>query len=182
MAIVRECESHFNFNSKLTKEFQLLANDWKRNTGKMPVGSHNEVELIFKDGGGLNIEAGQVNWRLGIRNEIEYWREVKQVESLSKTVDDIEEGMFLKCENTIWFCKGFNCSGKLLCLPANLDPICTGTVPFTKEAFCEDSWSYTYNGIYKPFVKKETEEQRKIRELEETINKAKQQIQELKGK
>lgn len=97
-----------------------------------------------------------------------------------KTVDDIEVGMFLRSQGSTFICLGVLGFGYIHICPFNV-----GTKPSVMRssawAFVEGEWSYTYNGIYKSFVKKETEEQRKIQELEETINKAKQQIQELKS-
>lgn len=158
---------------------------WEINKGKMPVHGDVLVEALLKGGEKRKTLAGKLNWSLGSgalfpNYEIQYWREVDKV-NVNKTVDDIEEGMFIFSGVTIWFCKGIGCTGKVLLIPLNVDPSCTCVQSFPKESFCDDFWSYTYDGKYQPFVPKETEEQKKIRELEETINNAKQLIQELKG-
>jgi hypothetical protein len=79
----------------------------------------------------------------------------------SKTVDDIEAGMFIRFQGSTF--------------------ICLDILGFGYIFVCPLGWSYTYDGEYSPFVNEETEEQKKIRELEEIINKAEQQIQELRG-
>ena len=107
-----------------------------------------------------------------------YYPKVNKVES--KSVDDIEVGMFLRLQGSTFICLGVLGFGYIHICPFEIGTKSTVIRSFT-SAFIAGQWSYTYEGEYQSFVAKETEEQRKIKELEETIHKAQQQIQELKG-
>lgn len=108
----------------------------------------------------------------------------KEVAKQVRSVDDLELGMFLKSEtgNVVvvtrdaWRgnnLKFFSCSNM-----ANAQVAQNGAGKEFYDKF--HSWSYTYSGEYTPIIK-ETEAERKIKELEATIELAQKQLQEYKG-
>ena len=91
-----------------------------------------------------------------------------------KGIDDLEIGMFLS--NTInKYCVLGVTGGKVdtIILTSIIHHI------YNSDFNAFDSWSLTFEGEYTP-VARETKQEKTIRELEETTNKAKQQIKELK--
>lgn len=110
-------------------------------------------------------------------------KEDKVVTKQVRGVDDLELGMFLKSEtgNVVVVTQAvgkdlhiefFSCSNM-----ANANVARNGAGREFYDKF--NSWSYTYNGKYTPIVK-ETEAERKIKELEATIELAQKQLNELK--
>ncbi len=99
--------------------------------------------------------------------DLEMTKEVKQVRS----VEDLEVGMF------VW-----SGSYKYVVLEVNSNRFDVANVGSSGEVFRNqsfnwvESWSYTYNGEYTQVIK-ETEAERKIKELEETVKSATQTLE-----
>ena len=91
-----------------------------------------------------------------------------------KGIEDLEVGMFLY-NNINKYCVLGVTGGKVDSI------ILTGSIHNTYNSSfdCFDLWSYTYNGEYTPIVK-ETEAEKKIKELEATIALAQKQLEEYK--
>lgn len=110
--------------------------------------------------------------------DLEMNKEVKVVRS----VDDLEVGMFIRWNSYMDYCYvvskpkqiiSFNTGGVFNCGEGGC---------WADDNFYTSSWSYIYNGEYTPIVKDtvETEAERKIKELEATIELAQKQLQEYK--
>ena len=158
------------------------------------IGKISGVDWGHAPEGATHLSPASYHWRRISGNEVYYWnsstsnwkelysvsmvRYISKEEDLGmqKTVNDIEVGLFTKDSyghirvilsreggNLRWFYFPLNMTtnGKLY------------------EFNQTDSWSYTYDGPYTPFVSTETEEDKKLRELKETISQAQKQIDEI---
>lgn len=158
--------------------------------------THYKKQFFYKlkDGVWMYYEGEGLGWNESSNNAVWFKSVVSKEEDLEMTketkvvrgVDDLEVGMFVKETNgtirTIIAVVGskiktctFMMSGVIL------DSCRVNDYYDWKEVV--NSWSYTYNGEYAPIVKEvvETEAERKIKELEATIELAQKQLQEYKG-
>lgn len=72
-----------------------------------------------------------------------------------KTLNQIEEGMFIEVLDSKWFCKGHNEFGMPLLMQLDAQWSTVQTQAFTHDELNDATWSYTYQGKYGPFVKDE---------------------------
>lgn len=94
-----------------------------------------------------------------------------------KTVKDLDVGVFIKWDGSA--------SPYVFIDTDTLLSFSTGDKfvrdeGFTDRTLAQAFWSHTYSGEYTPIMK-ETEAERKIKELEDTIELAQKQLQEYKG-
>lgn len=93
-----------------------------------------------------------------------------------KGIEDLEDGLFFRTDTGYTYVVLYGDGVEKQCWNMyNCNSAVWGVTGFDKII----SWSYTYNGEYIPIVK-ETEEERKIKELEATIELAQKQLQEYK--
>lgn len=108
----------------------------------------------------------------------------KKETKVVRGVEDLEIGLFLKDDSDNIVVVTRNCgkvSGKPFYTCCNTGNTLIAQNGAGKEYYDKfTSWSYTYDGEYTPIVK-ETEAERKIKELEATIELAQKQLQEYKG-
>jgi len=139
--------------------------------------SFNDVE-DYNSSGGCKL----------ISKEEDLGMDKKEVTKQVRSVDDLEVGMFLQGNNYKWVVLGVEDDSISLISPEDGDD----TISYWPQTFIDDlsvfsnafkAWSYTYNGEYTPIVKEivETEAERKIKELEATIELAQKQLQEYRG-
>lgn len=105
---------------------------------------------------------------------------------MNKTINDIEVGMFLKSDTGAIGLVLTNNDNIHMCLVnysvVGVELSNTITHWTKRELFTKKfSYSYTYDGEYLPFTEVESEKDKKIKELKETINQAKKQMEELEG-
>lgn len=93
-----------------------------------------------------------------------------------KCIEDLELGMFVKSNATLFIIhKGIHCSEIWYATDNSL-----GTHLLRPSEFKSlKSWSYTYKGEYTPIIH-ESEKDKKLRELEETIATAQRQVKEIR--
>jgi hypothetical protein len=139
-----------------------------------------------------------VIWYKGIDNEdLEYWspsrngwveardrsfKVTSKEEDLPhlflKKVNDVEVGMFVKIAGYGFTAVVYNV------FRDSVDVFTMGSRGdhYRKTSLLKSTltdWSYTFDGVFVPFLPTETEQEKKIRELKATIDEAKKQIDEL---
>lgn len=149
--------------------------------------THYKGQFFYKlkDGVWMYYEGEGLGWNESSNNAVWFKSVVSKEEDLEMNkevvkqvscIEDLEVGMFFKSKNfgrnIIIKKKHGKVEGRDL--DTNLDS------EYSAWGFHDiESWSYTYSGEYTPIVK-ETEAERKIKELESTIELAQKQLQEYK--